>query len=455
MPVIQKKSKAIKPARTIAFSFIIVILLGTALLILPISSKNGEFTSLRHALFTATSATCVTGLVVFDTFHKWSLFGQCVILLMIQIGGLGLVTFVTFFNFIIGRKLGLRRMQLASESVNADGFGDSKRLMKNIVKVSLTLEAVGALILMTIFVPKYGRSGFFTSIFVSVSAFCNAGFDILGRARPFSSLTEYNNNPVVMFTIMGLIVSGGLGFIVWYDLFKYRKTKHLELHTKIVLIVTAILIASGTLIFLAFEWGNPRTIGDMSFFNKLMNSIFQSITCRTAGFNSIDTGALNPISKVFAIMLMYIGAAPGSTGGGIKVTTIVVILMTVVSVLKNKEETTILGRKIDKSTVFKAMTIVMLSLALIFVATLSIFYSLRSDRRLSGLNTLFEVVSAFATVGLSAGVTSMLNLFSEIVLIFIMFLGRVGPISVILSLTINSVDKTKKQVVPEGKIMVG
>jgi len=455
MPIIQKKAKTIQPARTIAFSFILVILVGTLLLTLPISSKNFEFTPVNHALFTATSATCVTGLVVYDTFQKWSMFGQCVILLMIQIGGLGLVTFVTFFNFIIGRKLGLRRMQLASESVNADGFGDAKRLMKNIIKVSLTLEGIGALILMTVFVPKYGKSGIFTSIFISVSAFCNAGFDILGRDNPYVSLMGYNNNPVVLITVMGLIISGGLGFIVWYDLFKYRKTKHLELHTKVVLVITTILIVSGTLIFMIFEWGNTKTIGNMPFHTKLLNAAFQSVTCRTAGFNSIDIGSLHAISKVFSIIFMYIGAAPGSTGGGIKVTTIAVIIMTVVSVLKNKEETTILKRKLDKSVIYKAMTIVMLSLGLIFVATLSILYSLKANSKVTGLNTLFEVVSAFATVGLSAGLTSMLNLFSEIILIFIMFLGRVGPIAVILSLTVNSADKTKNQVAPEGKIMVG
>jgi len=455
MPVIQKKARAIKPARTIALSFLIVILAGTTLLMLPISAKSGNFTPLRHALFTATSATCVTGLVVFDTFQKWSLFGQCVILAMIQIGGLGLVTFVTFFNFFIGRKLGLRRMQLASESVNADGFNDARRLMRNIIRVSLILEGIGAVILMTVFVPKYGSSGIFKSIFIAISAFCNAGFDILGQTTPFTSLTEFYNNPIVLGTVMALIVCGGLGFIVWYDLAKYRKTKHLELHTKIVLIITGILILTGTLIFLLFEWGNAKTLGGMGVHNKVLNSMFQSITCRTAGFNTIDIASMNPISKVFAIIFMYIGAAPGSTGGGIKVTTIVVILMTVFSVLKNREETTILGRKIDKSTVYKSMTIIMLSMMAIFVATLSILFSLKSSTSVTGLDTLFEVVSAFATVGLSSGVTASANLFSELILIFVMFLGRVGPISVVLSITINSVDKTKKQVVPEGKVMVG
>ena len=389
MPVLQKKGKAIKPAKTITLSFIIVILTGTSLLMLPISSRGGSFTPFNHALFTATSATCVTGLVVYDTFQKWSAFGQFVILLMIQIGGLGLVTFVTFFNFIIGRKLGLRRMQVASESVSADGFNDAKKLMRSIVRASLIFELIGAIILMTVFIPKYGKSGFFKAIFISVSAFCNAGFDILGQNTAFASLTEFNNNPVVLITIMLLIISGGLGFIVIYDLSNYIKTKHLELHTKVEVFITGILILSGAMIFLFFEWGNSKTLAPMSFGEKVLNSFFQSVTCRTAGFNTIDTASLNPISKVFAIMLMYIGAAPGSTGGGIKVTTFLVIMMTVVSVLRNKDETTILKRRIDKYIVYKAMTITMLSLSAIFVATLSIFYSLKQTVQVHGLDTLF------------------------------------------------------------------
>ncbi len=455
MPIIQKKSKEIQPARLIALSFLLVILTGAFLLTLPISSKTGDFTPFRHTLFTATSATCVTGLVIFDTYQHWSIFGQCVILAMIQIGGLGLVTLLTFFNFMIGKKLGLRKMQLASDSVSSDGFGDANHLMKNIIKVSLTIEGIGMLVLATVFVPKFGVKGIFTSFFISVSAFCNAGFDVLGQNTAFASVTEYYNNPIVLVTIMLLIMCGGLGFIVWYDLVKFKKTKHLELHTKIVLIVTAFLIVSGTILVLICEFGNSKTIGGMSFPNKLLNSAFQSVTCRTAGFNSIDNAAMNPLTKVVSIVLMYIGAAPGSTGGGIKVTTFAVILMTVVSVLRNKEETTVLGRKLDKSIVYKSLTIAILSISAIAVAAISIFYALKDTSNVSGLHALFETVSAFATVGLSVGVTAVADLFSEIILTVLMFIGRVGPISVILSLMINSADRAKKQIVPEGKIMVG
>ncbi len=455
MPVLQKRGRERNPTRTIVLSFLLVILTGTFLLMLPISSRDGQFTPVNHALFTATSATCVTGLIIYDTFQKWTEFGQVIILLMIQIGGLGLVTFVTFFNFFLGRKLGLRKMQLANESVNSDGFGELKFLIRNVIKVSLTIELIGALILMTVFVPDFGASGIFKSVFISISAFCNAGFDILGEKQPFMSLIGYNSNPVVLITIMLLIICGGLGFIVWNDLFHYRKTKHLYLHTKVVLIVSGFLILLGTIAFLIVEWDNPLTMANMSFGDKLLNSMFQSVSLRTAGFDSLNNANLDPVSKVFSIILMYIGAAPGSTGGGIKVTTFAVILMTVVSILSNKEDTTILGRKVDKTIVYKALTITMLSFTAIFLATLSIFYSLKENKAVTGLNTLFEVVSAFATVGMSSGITALTNLFSELILTFMMFLGRVGPISIVLFIVIKGADRSKKQVYPEGKIMVG
>ncbi len=455
MPIINKPTKDNHPARTIALSFLMVIVAGTLLLFLPISSKSGDFTPLLDAFFTATSATCVTGLVVVDTFSHWSIFGQFVILAMIQIGGLGLVTFVTFFNMSIGKKLGLRRMQLASEAINSEGFNDARHILRTIIKFSLLIEAIGALILMITFVPKFGASGIFTSIFLSISAFCNAGFDILGMNMPYASLTEYYNHPLVLIPIMLLIILGGAGFLVWYDIKNYIKTKHLELHTKVVLLVTAGLIVLGTIGFLFSEWNNTATIGNMHFGDKLLNSIFQSVTCRTAGFNSIDIASLEYNSKFFSIILMFIGAAPGSTGGGVKITTITVIIMAVYCVLKGKEETIILGRRIDKSIVFKALTIIVLSVTVIFTAT-TIITALTPDSNVLGdLDITFETVSAFATVGLSSGVTGIADNISRVILTCLMFFGRVGPISVILSLSMNNSDKSKKQVVPDGKILVG
>lgn len=455
MPVIPKKNKEIRPARNIVLSFLIVILVGTFLLTLPISSKSGSFTPVQHAFFTATSATCVTGLVIYDTFQHWTYFGQFVILLMIQIGGLGLVTFVTFFNFAIGKKLGLRRMQVASEAVNYDSFTDAGRLIRIIIKFSLIVEAIGALILMTVFIPKMGARGIFTSIFIAVSAFCNAGFDILGKTKAFTSLTEFYNNPIVLITVMLLIILGGVGFLVWFDIRQYKKKKHLELHSKVVLLVTGILIVLGTVMFCVCEWNNPLTMKGFTVPQKLLNGAFQSVTCRTAGFNTFDMASMNPLTKIFSIILMFIGAAPGSTGGGIKVTTITVVIMAVIGVLRNKEETIILKRRVDKSIVYKAITILMLSITTIFISTVVIYGSISSRVEIAGIDTIFEVVSAFATVGLSSGITGVTTLFAELIFCIVMFLGRVGPISVILSLASVNVDKSKKQVVPEGKIMVG
>lgn len=455
MPIINKKCKEIKPARTIVLSFLLVILVGTILLCLPVSSKSGDFTPMKHALFTATSATCVTGLVIYDTFQHWSNFGQVVILAMIQIGGLGLVTFISFFNFSIGRKLGLRRMQVASEAINAERFTDSSVLIRMIIKFSLAIEALGAILLSFVFIPKYGARGVFNAIFISISAFCNAGFDIFGKQGAFTSLTQFYSNPFVLLVIMFLIISGGVGFLVWFDLGRYKKTRHLELHSKVVLSITGILILLGTIAFAVFEWNNPATMGNMNIGEKILNSAFQSVTCRTAGFNTVDIASLNPITKIFSIMLMFIGAAPGSTGGGIKVTTIAVIIMTVISICKNKDETTILHRRIDKSVIYKAMTITMIALACIFISSLLIYSSISNHTIISGVDTIFETVSAFATVGLSSGITSVLTTFAEIIMCIMMFLGRVGPISFILSIALNSIDKNKKQIYPEGKILVG
>lgn len=455
MPVIQKKIRTMRPARIITLSFLIVILTGTALLMLPIASKSGDFTPFRHAFFTATSSTCGTGLIIYDTFRHWSYFGQTVILMMIQIGGLGLVTLVSFFNFAIGKKLGLRRMQMVTGSVGDGGFDGVKSLVKDIVIFSLVIEAIGAAVLMLSFIPKYGLSGIFTSVFIAVSAFCNAGFDVLGRDTAFSSLTEYAASPAVLVPVMVLIVAGGLGFVVWYDLVRFRKNRHLELHTKIVLIMTAVLIISGALMFLLLEYNNTNTMAGFSFPKKVLNSFFQSITCRTAGFNTLDFSLMNPLTKVFAIMLMFIGAAPGSTGGGIKVTTIVVIIMTVISVFRNRDETTILGRRIEKTVVYKSLAITMVSMMTIFIVSAAIYFSLDSIPEVLGINTVLEVTSAFSTTGVSAGISSIANFLSEELLTAMMFVGRVGPVSVVLSISMNRANLLKKQVVPEGKIMVG
>ena len=449
----QKKSIFKFPAQVIAISFMTVIIVGSILLMMPVSSRSGTSTAFLDALFTATSATCVTGLVVFDTFTHWSFFGQAIILLLIQIGGLGLVTITSFFNIALGRKLGLRSMQLAQESINSNSITDIARIIKFVVTASLTIELTGALLLSFTFVPKYGFEGIWISFFLAVSGFCNAGFDILGRESEFTSLSNYVGNINVNLTISALIILGGLGFLVWRDIINYHKTKKLLMHTKIVLTVTGILIFSGFLIFLVCEWNNPATLGNLSFGKKLLSAFFQSVSTRTAGFNTIDIGALNWDTKILSCFLMFIGAAPGSTGGGIKITTATVVIMTVYSVISGKDETTIFGRTIPHSTVYKSLAISVLALLGVTI-TSGVIYGTLGNAAYSVIDTFFESVSAFATVGLSCGVTSAANFISKLLLIFLMFVGRVGPVSFAISLTFRKVSP-KEEILPEAKIMVG
>ncbi len=445
------------PTRLIVGSFAIVILIGTLLLMMPFSSRDGQFTSFPDALFTATSATCVTGLIVADTYLKWSPLGQSIILLLIQVGGLSFVTLVSFFNIAIGRKLGLRSMQLASESINSTELSDTKTIIKNVIKISLTFELVGALLLCISFIPRYGANGIMISIFLAVSAFCNAGFDILGREGAYASLTNYNGDLIVMITIMLLIVCGGLGFLVWNDLIAFRKRRKLLLHTKVVLIMTALLILAGAAVFLLLEWNNEKTLGALPPGQRVTASFFQSVTLRTAGFNSVDVASLNGMTKIFSIVLMFIGAAPGSTGGGIKVTTFAVLFMTVVSVIKDREETVMMGRKVDKSVVYKALTVLATGFLIVTACTCVLYFSHPADLGISEIDSAFESVSAFATVGISAGVTEHANLFSRMILVLTMFVGRVGPISLALSVSLKRSNRnlSRTQVIPEGKIMVG
>ncbi|WP_262397714.1 TrkH family potassium uptake protein [Zongyangia hominis] len=435
-------------------SFFLVITIGTILLMMPFATRAMVATPLHDALFTATSATCVTGLIVYDTYTYWSTFGQLVILTLIQIGGLGLVTITTFFNIALGRKLGLRGLQLAQESINVGSIIDVTRLTKMVMAVSFSVEAVGALILATQFVPKFGGDGIFLSIFLAISAFCNAGFDLLGRESPFVSLMNYNGEPVVLYTIAALIIIGGLGFVVIHDLYNYRKTKKLMLHTKMVLVITGILILVGALFFLLLEWNNPQTMGHLSVGEKLNASIFQSVTTRTAGFNSVDMGGMHGLTKAIAIVLMFIGAAPGSTGGGIKVTTAAVILMLVVSVVRGREDAVMFHRKIAQRSVYKAVSVVVLAVLAVCISSI-ILYSDAGTAPVAGIDAIFESVSAFATVGLSTGVTGVATVIGKLVLTFTMFLGRVGPVSFALSVAARAAARNKKEIIPEAKIMVG
>ena len=420
---------------------------------LPLSSSTGSFTPPEDAFFTATSATCVTGLVVFDTFLHWSGFGQAVILLLIQLGGLGLISFTTFFTLTIRRKLGIRDLQLANEYISNGSLKDVPRLLRLVVAVSFTVECLGALLLSLRFVPAYGDQGIWISIFLAVSAYCNAGFDILGREGPFSSLTNYNDDPLVLLTISMLIIIGGLGFIVFNDILSYRRGHSLLLHTRIVLIFTVALIFVGALLFFLIEYNNKDTMKDLPLGQKVLASFFQSVSARTAGFNSIDIGAMYDPSKMLMCALMFIGAASGSTGGGIKITTFVVLVMTVVSVVRGREDTIILGRKVGKRVVYRALAIAAISGLIVLVAFFVVVYC-QQEHDIATIDALFEAVSAFGTVGLTTGVTPDMTLGSKLILIVTMFAGRVGPVSLALALTVRD-HKHESEVLPEGRILVG
>lgn len=450
-----KRRTSSNPARMISASFAVVIAIGTLLLWLPISSKARAFTPLLDCLFTAASATCVTGLVVYDTYTHWSAFGHGVLLMLIQIGGLGLVTFTSFFNLVVGRKLGLRGMRLASESINSTSFGDVPYLLRMIITFTLAVEASGALLLGLYFVPRFGLRGIAISVFLAISAFCNAGFDVLGFLGEYTSLTSLNDSYLVLFTIMLLIIIGGLGFIVWNDLMAWRKTRTLLLHTKVVLLVTAFLLLLGTVCFLLFEWNNPATLQPMSLKEKIGAGCLQSVTMRTAGFNSIDLYSMHDATKVFSIVLMFIGAAPGSTGGGIKVTTIAVIVMTAVSISRGKDEPYLLGRRLSANVVYRSLAILFLGIVVSGITAIILILTCPLEQNgLTGVDAAFEAVSAFATVGVSSGVTAVTNWVGKIALTLTMFIGRVGPVS--FGLTLAAQQKiNRKLIVPEGKIVVG
>jgi len=430
----------IQPTRLIVLSFALVILTGTLLLLLPAASRDGKGSTLIEALFTATSATCVTGLVVVDTYQHWSTFGQIVIISLIQVGGLGLITFVTFFSSMLGRKMRIKSMVLAQESINYFSIAGIRQLVMKIVLVTLSIEFIGALLLSTSFVPQYGAKGFYLGFFHSVSAFCNAGFDLMSisGAGQFLSFIQYNNDPVVIYTVASLVVIGGLGFVVWKDLYEYRKSKYLMLHTKLVLIMTAILIVLGSILFFVFESQNPATMAKLNLAGKINASVFQSVTPRTAGFNTIDLNGMKDISKLLSIILMFIGAAPGS-------------IFAILSQLKGSDEIVIFKRRVSFSTVSKALAIMGLSLMLVLVVS-AIIQTIEDQPM---INVLFETTSAFGTVGLTTGLTTGLHNISKLLLILLMYLGRVGPVSFALALATNSHKNNTDIIYPEDKVIVG
>ena len=454
MPVLKSNTKRLDPARTLVVGFAIIIAVGTLLLFLPISSRDRTFTPLFDCLYTATSATCVTGLVVYDTYSHWSLFGQAVIALLIQVGGLGFVTIITFFNVMAGKKLGYHTLKDVTGDYSENFFEGGKKILINLMKYSGIIELAGAVILAFVFVPRYGPYGIWVSVFMSITAFCNAGFDLMGIDEPFSSLTLYSDNVVVLVTIALLIIIGGLGFIVWENFLTYKSTKKLSLHTKAVLLMTGALIAGGTVFYLLTEWSNPATLGEMGFGEKLLNAFFSSVTARTAGYNSISVEGMSEFSQLGTVLLMLVGAAPASTGGGIKVTTLLVLFVTVASYLKNKNDVELLGHKINKLAIYRTLVIISLSAGAVMVCFSALYFSMPEGTSGQAIQCLFDAASAFSTAGLSTGAAAMTGFFGKAVLVLTMFAGRVGPVSLILSIVMRSANR-KNIVVPDGQIIIG
>ena len=437
--------------QTICSSFLLVIAVGTLLLTLPISSRTGRL-GVIDAMFTATSATCVTGLVVRDTWSQFSLFGQVIILMLIQVGGLGLVTLTSFFALAARRRMGFRDLRLLGESVSADGLSKATEVLKIVIKLAAAFEAVGIVLLLFAFVPQFGAEGVWVSVFTAISAFCNAGFDLFGRFGAYSSLVPYVNNYYVQAVIMFMIMAGGLGFMVWVELAEYRKKRRLSLHAKVVLQFSVIFWVGGAVLLALLEWSNPRTMGGLPVPGKIMAALFQSVSTRTAGMNTIDLAACSPISKLLMSVLQFIGAAPGSTGGGVKVTTFAVLILTIRSVAQGRDDCVIGGHHIESKTVYRALTIIVIGAVAAFGSAVVVYYN--TAETVSVIDCIFESCSAFGTVGLSVGVTGQLNTGAKLLYMACMFMGRVGPVSLAISLTAKP-DDNKRKVLPVGHINVG
>ena len=392
---------------------------------LPISTQSGQSPSLLTAAFTSVSASCVTGLIAVNTATYWSLFGQVVILLLIQLGGLGYMTIATFFYRLVIRKKGLREKVIMAETINTNRLDNFSGLIKKIVLGTLIFETAGAALLSISFIKRFGISkGIYFSVFHSISAFCNAGFDLLGENTPFVSLMDFSNDYIVILTISALIIIGSLGFLVWDDItIKRFSFKKLNLHSKIVLSISGVLILAGAVLFFIFEYNN--LLKDMPLAQKILNAFFASVTPRTAGFNSIDIAELSPSSVLLTIFLMFIGGSSGSTAGGVKTTSVFVIIAFAFSTIRGNDEVAVFGKTIKTEFLKKAILIITINLTLIICATLIIC----GVDNVSLSDAVLETVSAMSTVGLTSGITTSLSAVSRIALIFLMFCGRVGSVS--------------------------
>ena len=431
----KKKKYTLSTTQIILLSFLVTIFSGSVLLALPISSADGKAVPYLDALFTATTSTCVTGLVTLPTASAWSVFGQIVILLLIQVGGLGIITIMSGLMLLINRKMGIGDRLLIQDAFNLNTMSGLSKFVKNVLFGTLIIEGIGAVLYMPVFIPEFGAKGIWISVFNSVSAFCNAGIDIIAE----NSLCNYATNPLVNAVTSALIILGGLGYIVWWDVIRVVKSRsqrnrkifrHLTLHSKIAITVTAGLILAGAVLIFIFEYNNPLTIGKMSLFDKIQVSLFQSITTRTAGFATIPQENLTNASAAVSIILMMIGGSPVGTAGGMKTVTIAVLVCSAFATIRNKNSATLFGRRISEESIKKAVAVVVMFLGICAISTIL----LMATNNASVIDAVYETVSATATVGLSRSLTATLNTFGKLIIIITMYFGRVGPISLAIAL---------------------
>ena len=434
--MVRKKKIKLSTTQIILLSFLVTILVGSALLALPLSSADGKAVPYLDALFTATTSTCVTGLVTLPTVSTWSVFGQIIILILIQIGGLGIITIMSGLMLLLNKKMGIGDRLLIQDAFNLNTMSGLAKFVKNVLFGTLIIEGIGAIIYMFVFIPEFGAKGIWISVFNSVSAFCNAGIDIIAE----NSLCNYATNPLINVATSSLIILGGLGYIVWWDVLRVLKSrsqknrkifKHLTLHSKIAITFTAGLILVGAIFIFIFEYSNPLTIGEMSLFDKIQVSFFQSVTTRTAGFATIPQENLTNASAVISIILMLIGDSPVRTAGGIKTVTVAVLISSAFATVRNKNSAALFGRRISEASIKKAVAVSVMFL----VICVSAAVLLMATGDMAAIDALYETVSATATVGLSRNLTATLNTCGKLIIIVTMYFGRVGPISLAVALS--------------------
>lgn len=451
----KKKRIALSTTHYIMISFLLVILVGSILLSLPVSTVDGKSVSYTDALFTATTATCVTGLVTLPTVTTWSVFGQAVILCLIQLGGLGIITVMSGFMIALHKKIGISDRLLLQDTFNLNTLSGLVRFVKKVIAGTFIIEGVGALMYMTVFIPQYGAKGIWISLFNSISAFCNAGIDIISE----NSLCEYATNPIINIVTCFLIVTGGIGYVVWWDfirVIKLYKThglkcfKFMTLHSKIAVFMTVMLILCGAVLYFVFEYNNPLTMGNHNFLDKIQLSLFQSVTTRTAGFATIPQENFTNSSAIVSLLLMFIGGSPVGTAGGVKTVTIAVLIITAYSMVKDRNEITVFNRAISQKAVKKAIAVVGTSFVIMFVSTVLLSFVTNADV----IDILYETVSATATVGLTRNLTSSLNIWGKFIIITTMYLGRIGPITLAIALNTKK-DKQNIVKTPYEDISVG